>query len=155
MEPLPVFLPSGQRHCIGGPWAVGGRAVREVVCAMQVLQNPLPYSPCRTEPWQQGRQGGPRAVPGLCVGWGAPPPQWPPAQAERGVVRRQHRPPPWTVCTSVLSSRQLFWRDRSVLHPARRYCRGARRPGPGIPKASVVAAETASSHSKLPDGGHR
>lgn len=76
MELLSGSLPSGQRHRIGVPRAFGDRALRKMVCTMQVLQNPLPCSPCCTEPRQQGRQGGcggPRAVPGLCAGWGASP----------------------------------------------------------------------------------
>lgn len=104
MELLSGFLPSGQRHRIGVPRAFGDRALREVVCTMQVLQNPLPCSPCCTEPRQQGRQGGcggPRAVPGLCAGWGASPSAVAPSSGGAGAGDAEVLSSSWTVCTFV------------------------------------------------------
>lgn len=52
-----------------------------------------------------GKARGGVGVPELfqaCVWAGEPPlPQWPPAQAERGLVTQKCCPPPWTVCTFV------------------------------------------------------
>lgn len=54
MESLSDFLLSGQRHCIGGPWAFGGHAVQEGVYDAGPTESST-LSLRRTEPQQQGR----------------------------------------------------------------------------------------------------
>lgn len=104
MELLSGFLPSGQGIALAFPGRLGTVLSGRWCVRCRFYRIPCPAHPAAQNPSSRDGKGG-AGVPELfqaCVWAGEPPlPQWPPAQAERGLVTQKRCLPPWTVCTFV------------------------------------------------------